>query len=206
MSATIPIEPGDLTAKSRVRQAALELFAEAGFDATSVRRIAERAGVSPGLVIHHFGSKEGVRAAVDEAVIARFETALDTVPRDGPAETIGRVTGEAFGSVIGSSPTLRAYLRRAILEDGATSQCVIDGLVSALRNGVDRLAEQGALRPAVVTRWLPYQVIFNSLGSLVFEHALARGLDTDPYDPAVLAERQAANLELLTNGMLADRR
>src|SRR3712207_8086528 len=47
----------DLTGRARIRDAAIRRFAVDGFG-TSVRAIAADAGVSPGLVIHHFGSKE----------------------------------------------------------------------------------------------------------------------------------------------------
>ncbi|HJE59178.1 MAG TPA: TetR/AcrR family transcriptional regulator, partial [Nocardiopsis listeri] len=50
----------DLTARARIRDAALTRFGQEGFG-VSVRAIAEEAGVSPGLVIHHFGSKEKLR-------------------------------------------------------------------------------------------------------------------------------------------------
>ena len=41
-----------------------ELFAERGFDATSVEEIAARAGVSKPVVYEHFGGKEGIYAVV----------------------------------------------------------------------------------------------------------------------------------------------
>jgi TetR/AcrR family transcriptional regulator, repressor for neighboring sulfatase len=45
-------------------EAAIELFAERGPAAVSVREIATRAGVNHGLVHRHFGSKEGLLSAV----------------------------------------------------------------------------------------------------------------------------------------------
>lgn len=51
-----------LTGRARLRAAALELFAERGFEATSTRAVAAAAGVSPALVTRHFGSKDGLRA------------------------------------------------------------------------------------------------------------------------------------------------
>lgn len=56
----------DLTARARIRDAALRLFAERGVDGATIRDIAAEAGVSLGLVRHHFGSKEALRAACDE--------------------------------------------------------------------------------------------------------------------------------------------
>ena len=65
-------ESSDLTARARLRDAAIELFAERGFDKTSMKAIAEAAGVSPGLVIHHYGSKDELRRVCDEHVIAKL--------------------------------------------------------------------------------------------------------------------------------------
>lgn len=67
----------DLTAKARIREAALNRFPEDGFGATTIRAIAADASVSPGLVLHYFGSKEGLRAACDHHVVQLFrETKL----------------------------------------------------------------------------------------------------------------------------------
>ncbi|RAC10263.1 TetR/AcrR family transcriptional regulator, partial [Burkholderia multivorans] len=54
----------------RILVAAVREFAAHGFAKTTVRAIAAAAGVSPGLVIHHFGSKEGLRTACDDHVFA----------------------------------------------------------------------------------------------------------------------------------------
>ena len=46
-------------------------FAQRGFDNATVRQIAGRAGVDPGMIAHHFGSKQQLLAAVLEARDAR---------------------------------------------------------------------------------------------------------------------------------------
>lgn len=61
----------ELTARARIRDAALRLFAERGTKAATIRDIAAAAGVSLGLVRHHFGSKEELRAACDEYALAK---------------------------------------------------------------------------------------------------------------------------------------
>src|SRR3954469_817821 len=55
----------DLTARARIRDAAIKLFGERGIEGASIRDIAAEAGVSSGLVRHHFGSKEALREACD---------------------------------------------------------------------------------------------------------------------------------------------
>ncbi|NJP92945.1 TetR/AcrR family transcriptional regulator [Nonomuraea sp. FMUSA5-5] len=65
MTTTAP-DPEDLTARARIRDAALRHFGEHGFERATIRGIAETAGVSLGLVRHHFGSKQALREACDE--------------------------------------------------------------------------------------------------------------------------------------------
>lgn len=60
---------GDLTTQARIRDVAIERFPKDGFAGTTVRAIAAAAGVSPALVLHHFGSKEGLHRACDEHVV-----------------------------------------------------------------------------------------------------------------------------------------
>src|SRR5919199_4055952 len=67
-SGTSGLGPDDLTTRARIRDAAVLRFGREGFG-VSVRALAADAGVSPGLVIHHFGSKDGLRAACDEHVL-----------------------------------------------------------------------------------------------------------------------------------------
>ena len=55
------------------------LFAERGPDRVTVRDVAAAAKVSPGLVMHHFGTKAGLREAVDEHVAHTFEAMLDSL-------------------------------------------------------------------------------------------------------------------------------
>jgi AcrR family transcriptional regulator len=63
-------EADDLTGRARIRHAALRLFAEQGVENTSIRAIAREAGVSSGLVQHHFGTKAALRAACDAYVVS----------------------------------------------------------------------------------------------------------------------------------------
>lgn len=60
-------------AQEALIEAASALFAERGYHDSSVAAIGERAGVSRGLVNHHFGSKENLLNAVIEAHIHEWE-------------------------------------------------------------------------------------------------------------------------------------
>lgn len=63
-----PINANAEETKQRILDAASKLFAEGGFEGTSVRQIASSAGVSLGMIRHYYGSKEGLyRACIDSA-------------------------------------------------------------------------------------------------------------------------------------------
>ncbi len=68
-------EPGELGTRHRIRQVAVELFTENGYEATSLREIAERLGVTKAALYYHFKSKdEIIQSLVDDqmAMIAKL--------------------------------------------------------------------------------------------------------------------------------------
>ena len=79
------VQDSDLSARTKIREAALSLFGTEGF-AVSVRAIADAAGCSPGLVMHHFGNKDGLREAVDQSVMDTLLQRFEAIPSELPAE------------------------------------------------------------------------------------------------------------------------
>jgi AcrR family transcriptional regulator len=117
----------DLSSRARLRDAAVRLFAERGVAGTSVRDIAEAAGVTAGLITHHFGSKERLKAAVDELMVEVFTAPL-AAHSDRPSPTADAVA-EALAHSMAAHPDLRAYLRRSFLENDPASAEVFDRFV-----------------------------------------------------------------------------
>ncbi|MBL6751951.1 MAG: TetR family transcriptional regulator [Nevskia sp.] len=81
--------PRGAQVRERVLQAALECFGAFGFEGTSTRAVAERAGVTHTLLLYHFDSKDALWRSTMEAVMKRFLAALDerlaAVPRTDAA-------------------------------------------------------------------------------------------------------------------------
>ncbi|MFD0661596.1 TetR/AcrR family transcriptional regulator [Thermocatellispora tengchongensis] len=99
--------PEDLTARARIRDAALDQFARRGVKSATLKDIAEAAGVSVGLVQHHFRSKDALREACDEHVMA----SLVHRSKDEAAEPAAVVAG----MLAGSERSVR-YLARALVD------------------------------------------------------------------------------------------
>jgi AcrR family transcriptional regulator len=83
--------------QEKILKAALELFAQEGFKATSTSKVAKRAGVSEGLIFRHYENKEGLLEAIIKEGEERAKTLFaDIVLETDPKEVI-RKTLE-FGS------------------------------------------------------------------------------------------------------------
>lgn len=78
---------------ARVRQAAIELFAERGFHGTGIRDLARRAGLSSASLYHHMGTKEQLLAEIMETALRRLTDAARQATHDvgDPAERLGRL-------------------------------------------------------------------------------------------------------------------
>lgn len=59
--------------RQRILDVALELYAERGVKSTTLKAVAEHAGVSRGTIIHHFGSGEGLFGAVLDMIVEQLE-------------------------------------------------------------------------------------------------------------------------------------
>ncbi|WP_030763724.1 TetR family transcriptional regulator [Streptomyces sp. NRRL F-2664] len=130
------VEEGPGT-QERIRLAAREVFAERGYDKTSVRGIAKVAGVDPALVHHYFGSKDDLFAAAIE-ISMEPALVLPAVIGEGPDGIGERLSRYFFG--IWENPVTRAPLlaviRSALTHEAAAK--VLRGLV--LRRLLQRIA------------------------------------------------------------------
>ncbi len=199
--ASRPGRPDDFTARARLRQAALELFALRGYRGASVRAIADRAGVSPGLVVHHFGSKDGLRRAVDAWMVQEFSDALAQVPSGVPPSELSAGVGAAVADVIGSDAHLRGYLRRSLSEDSAASAALFQRFVELADAELGHLRAADGLQDGVDPLWAPYQVVFLIVGPLLLEPLIQRRQADPVFGADVIRRRSAANLRLLSHGI-----
>lgn len=194
------VQDSDLSARTKIREAALSLFGSGGFS-VSVRAIADAAGCSPGLVIHHFRNKEGLREAVDQSVVEVLLHKFATIPGELPADELSRSMGNAFADVIAASPEIRKYLRRSLLEGTPASQAVFDELLALTNQSVDLLQRAGGLRADSDAEWRPFQILFIVLGTLLMEPVIQSHFEAPVFDPDMIRIRTAANHDLLSHGL-----
>lgn len=122
----------DLTARARIRDAAIDLFAERGIGPATIRDIAQAAGVSSGLLRHHFGSKEGLRDACDEHALARLATVRQQMLRGG-----GLADQSFLAAIRPEAMRLQSYLVRSMMDGSRGAEAMFLRMVEA---GEDWLA------------------------------------------------------------------
>lgn len=104
--------PGRPAADTGTREAILEAarrqFGDAGFQRTTLRSVATRAGVDPRLVLHYFGSKAGLFQASVELPVD--PSALIERIFDGPPEGVGMRAAEILVGVLEDAASRRGFL------------------------------------------------------------------------------------------------
>jgi TetR/AcrR family transcriptional regulator, regulator of cefoperazone and chloramphenicol sensitivity len=132
----------DLTAAARIRDAAIEQFGRHGFG-TSVRAIATAAGVSPGLVIHHFGSKDKLRQACDDFIAESIlEAKTESIQSTDPASWFAQMAEiEAFAPAM-------AYLVRSMQVGGELSNKLWRRMLDNVEQYIEEGVRAGTVKPS----------------------------------------------------------
>lgn len=192
--------PNDLTVRARIRDAAVAHFAADGFSATNLRAIAATVGVSAGLVIHHFGSKEKLREACDEHVL-RVLTERTAAGADsaGLRDRLSTYMSDPEGY----SMHLR-YMMRAIADDAPAASTFVDSVVDESEAVIRAGIADGTMRDSSDPRALAVVSVLTSLAVLTMPAPMARSLGVDPGGPGAMRRLAIPTLELYTHGLYAD--
>jgi AcrR family transcriptional regulator len=190
----------DMTAVARIRDAAIEQFAQHGFG-VGLRTIAEAAGVSAALVIHHFGSKEGLRKACDDFVAEEIRSSKsDAIRSTDPASWLGQM------AEIESYAALTGYVVRSLQAGGELAmtlwQRMIDDADEYFAEGV----RAGTIKPSRDPYARAKYLAITSGGGLL----LYIQMHENPSDLRAVLRDYAQDmvlpaLEVYTEGLMADR-
>ncbi|MFI1463297.1 TetR/AcrR family transcriptional regulator [Nocardia carnea] len=192
----------DLTTRARIRDAAIETFGEQGFG-VGVRAIAKAAGISPGLVNHHFGSKDGLRRECDDYVRGVIrETKMSFMNRPSAGNMLQQLAEiEEFAPII-------AYMMRSFQAGGDLAGTLFEHMVADVEQYLEAGIASGALRkPRDMKAMARYLATTNGGGMLLF-------LQTHSPPDGVIDYRRALReyadqmmlpaLEIYTEGLLTD--
>ena len=188
------------TARARIRHAAIDAFGEAGVDGTSLKTIAARAGVSQPLIVHHFGSKQGLRTACDQHVAATIREQKLAALSEGPnLDTLAALRRSAE-----NRPVLR-YLARTLGDGSPEVSALIDDLVEDALEYETEGIETGLIKPSRHPRERMVVLVLWSLGLLMLHEQLERLVDVDLLgEPDQLGPYLLPVVEMFSEGVLAE--
>jgi TetR/AcrR family transcriptional regulator, regulator of cefoperazone and chloramphenicol sensitivity len=202
--------PDDLTAKAVIRDEALRLFALQGPDAVTLRQIAAAAGVSPALVVHHYGSKQGLRAALDEHVASIFDALFaEFAGEQGEAlgELVSRGSGASVAELLlrGLPPDspVPAYLRRLLLAGDPAGTAMFKRWYQASQGMVRALIERGLMRPGRDPEMRIAILMSNDLALLLLREPLTAVMGVDPLGADGAARWAEELLAIYRHGLFA---
>jgi AcrR family transcriptional regulator len=189
----------DRTTVARIRDAAIAAFGEHGWG-VGVRTIAQAAGVSPALVIHHFGSKENLRAVCDDHIAEEIRSGKSaTIQSNDPATWLAQM------AEIESYAPIMAYLVRSMQSGSDLAKTLWRRMIDNAEQYLDEGVRAGTVKPSADPRgrarflamanggsFLLYLQLHETPGDL---RAVLRDYAEDMVVPA---------LELYTNGLMAD--
>ncbi|WP_433685107.1 TetR/AcrR family transcriptional regulator [Nocardia sp. CA-119907] len=157
--------------------AAARVFAERGYDRTTVADITAAAGVSRATLYVYFASKDEIflalAAQVRDDFLAAQEPDLDT---DDPQEVLAATIDAFAAAVRNAGPMLRLIDERGAVDDrvAALAQEIAERPVRRFTRYLERLRTAGRISPAVPTR-----IVAETIGYALIRGTLTR-MDATP--------------------------
>jgi AcrR family transcriptional regulator len=189
----------DRTAIARIRDAAIEQWGQHGFN-VGLRRVAEAAGVSAALVIHHFGSKEGLRKACDDYIAEEIRVAdTEALKSMDPARWFAEL------AQIESYAPMTAYLLRTMQSGGELAKTLWRRLIDNSVEYLEDAVQAGTIKPSRDPHARAKYLALSGGGSFL----LYLQMHDNPADLAAALrdyadELMLPTLELYTHGLMTD--
>lgn len=190
----------DLTAAARIRDAAIEQFGQHGFG-VGLRRIGDAAGVSAALVIHHFGSKDGLLRACDDYIVEEIRAQKSEAIRSSDPATWFAQMAE-----IEDYAPLMAYLVRSMQSGSELGKTLWHRMIDNVEAYLDEGVRAGTVKPSRDPKARAKFLAMAGGGGFL----LYLQMHENPADLRAVLRDYARDmvlpaLELYTEGLMADR-
>lgn len=151
--------------KSKILDASIKLLASKGL-AVSLREIAREVNVSPGLIIHHFGSRDGL---IEQAI----QTCLENLLARKQSLATPIISGGFIELFLEASEPELSILRRVLAEDSPATQVLF---ALALEFSQGHLRDKAAMMSKAEFKIQSALLAAQALGSVVLLPQLRRAL------------------------------
>jgi TetR/AcrR family transcriptional regulator len=184
--------------RETILDAAEGVFAQYGFDASTMRAIGDAAGLSRGAAAYFFGSKSELYDAVLARVIERAREAMlgayaRTAPAAGADEAVAMYVGSLLAFLANDYAFLRLIQREALVDASRVADLFgkpVDDALAAFAVPAERagVSPERLLLDVIALCWYPF----------AHEHTLLPALGMHPRDPAFLEEHKQHIVRMVT--------
>jgi AcrR family transcriptional regulator len=195
----IPQSKGERT-RQIVMQAAYELFLEHGYAATSMRQIAEHAGLALGGIYNHFNGKEAIfrELILDRHPYRQILPIIVNTPADDP-ETFVRTAAKTMVDELGRRPD---FIKLMLIEIVEFNSRDMPGIMEQVMPEVVPLIQKFSKQKGLLKRMPPF-VFFRAFLGLFFSYYITELMIQGT--PASITQKNAFNhfVEIFLHGILA---
>jgi len=193
----------DRTARAKIRDAAIETVAIDGPSGVTARKVAAAAGVSPALLIHHYGSMDSLREECDHYVAAELRRLKSAATAQGASLDL------LAALRTGHPLPLARYLAAVLTDDSPAVSRLVDELVADACAYSEQAVGTGMLQPSADPQGRAAVLMLWGLGALVLHRHMERLLGVDPTNPDFGRTPESVNYlapvyEIYSNGLLAE--
>ncbi len=189
------------TRREKLILAGMKLFADRGYNGVGVREIGAEAGVSFGLIRRHFGSKDGLREAIDSYVLEQVERLYSTITEHSGTSALERFVEDVVEWIDRDRDAL-LYMRRAMVDKSPGSRRMLKRLVEVLRQFVAVNQERGFVQEGVDEEQAATFLLFDFLGPAIVEPFALEVFGSSMYERSMIERRNAFTKRMVTTGFL----
>jgi AcrR family transcriptional regulator len=154
--------------RERVVLSAVELFAKKGFEATSMREIAEAAGVTKPMIYYHFKNKEDLYFSILDTSLDRFtQTVRAAVEGEAPPEEKLQKIVATYVRHFEEENDIFRLVNREVMGGGKHLDYIVDKYFSKLHSGISGVIARGS-REGTFKGVDPYMAALSVIGIILF--------------------------------------
>lgn len=177
--------------KEHLLEVAVNVLAREGFAAASLRMIAIEAGVSPALLVHHFGSRQGlIEQAINKTLGEWLET-KDDLTAIGLTEALRQ-----WPQVAEDGQTKLQFFRQLMIAGGKPAQHLFERMAAEAKVRLEQFAELGFAKKLADIESASVLMASYALAPLIMGDQIKKMLGGDFFDPEVSQKLAQASVEL----------
>ncbi|MUL63573.1 TetR family transcriptional regulator [Mycobacterium sp. CBMA 234] len=187
--------------QDRILNAALNVFAQRGTSDATLQMVADSAGVSVGLVQHHFGTKDGLIKAVDDAALKLITATMIAALESRGPDSVAAI-GRAVHELLTDHLVVMDYLGRAVASESPSGTAIFDAMAHGRIERWQRMVDNGDAADGLDPVWAGLNPLVLTLGAIILRRHLDRHLPATFTSDAQLTRWEDSVNALIRHGQL----